>query len=130
MAHLRSSLHQNENVKTIVVRWKWKLYRVHKLHKFYWQHEKHFCLYRNSTVKYAVFALYFAPCLRRYNSRTTSLRKYHKTFLTTLYNVLLINIKYLLMTLSTSELNQLYPIKHMQLNLQHVGNKRIVISKN
>ena len=57
-------LHQNENVETIVVRWKWKLYRVHKLHKFSWQHEIHFCLYRSSTVKYAVFALYFAPCLR------------------------------------------------------------------
>ena len=47
-----------------------EMYRVHKLHKFYWQHEMHFCLYRSSTVKYAVFSLYFAPCLRRYNSRT------------------------------------------------------------
>ena len=60
VAHLRSSLHQNENDETIVVRWKWKRYRVHKLHKFYWQHEMHFCVDRSSTVKYVVFALHLA----------------------------------------------------------------------
>ena len=63
--------HLCTRTKTIVVRCKRKLYRLHKLHKFYWQHEMHFCLYRSSTVNYAVFSLYFAPCLRRYNSRTT-----------------------------------------------------------
>jgi len=42
-----------------------------RLHKFYWQLVIHLCLYRSSTVKYAVFSLYFAPCLRRFNSGTT-----------------------------------------------------------